>query len=67
MSRGLSEDKQIKKIANTKHRGFVCLFLTIDNEEFFYSKEDNGKTWMDHCHFFQCSGDRRFPLNPVSV
>ena len=41
MSRGFSGGKQVINFSNARNRGRVCLFLTTENEHFFYIKDDN--------------------------
>ena len=47
--RGLSGGKrnQVIIVSNTRNRSRVCLFLTTENEPFFYIKGDNGKLWVE--------------------
>ena len=35
------------KFSNTRNRDRVCLFLTTENEQLFYIKDDNGKLWVE--------------------
>ena len=32
---------------NRRNRGRVCLFLTTENEQLFYIKDDNDKLWVE--------------------
>ena len=33
--------------SNRRNRGRVCLFLTTENEQLFYIKDDNDKFWVE--------------------
>ena len=59
MSRGLTGGEQVKKFANTRNRGRLCLFYTTENEELFVLKTIMANCrWNDHYSFIDCSSDR---------
>ena len=68
VTRGFSGGKQVINFSNTRNRGWVCLLLTIENEQLFTLKtimENYGRVEVNIFSCFGYSSNRRCPQSKL--